>query len=164
MADVFASYQHDDRARVELIVGLLEQAGLSVWWDQGLRAGERFDTAIAHELKLARCVLVAWSATSIDSAWVRDEAADGRKRGILVPYSLDGTEPPLGFRQYQTPNLRTWRGEPDDPRIRQLIQATADVASKPVAALPPPTSDDHATGSSCSSRWPSRCSPRASLC
>lgn len=133
MADAFLSYQREDRARVEPLVQLLEQAGLSVWWDQSLKAGERFDTTIARELDAARCVLVAWSATSIHSPWVCDEAAVGRDRAILVPFSLDGTDPPLGFRQYQTPDLRGWTGDADAPLVRQLIEAAANVVGKTAA-------------------------------
>ena len=138
MAEVFVSYEHKDRGRVEPIIRLIKQTGLSVWWDQSLMAGERFDTAIARELQTARCVLVAWSATSINSPWVRDEAADGRDRDILVPFSLDGIAPPLGFRQYQTPDLSGWTGDTDAPQVRQLILA----ATKMVASTRMPTEGD----------------------
>lgn len=121
MADIFFSYKREDRAAVEPLVELIEQEGLSVWWDPTLVAGERFDQVIHREIEKASCVMVAWSADSIDAVWVRDEASAGRDRGILVPLSLDGVPPPLGFRQYQTPNLSGWSGDPDDPRIRQLI-------------------------------------------
>lgn len=133
MADAFVSYQREDRARVEPIVRLLEQTGLSVWWDPGLRAGERFDATIARELQAARCVVVAWSATSIHSPWVLDEAADGRDRDVLVPFSLDGTRPPLGFRQFQTPDLRDWTGNDDAPLVRRLVETAADTARRVVA-------------------------------
>jgi tetratricopeptide (TPR) repeat protein len=36
---------------------------------------------------------------------VRDEAAEGRDQGKLVPATIDGVKPPLGFRQYQTIDL-----------------------------------------------------------
>ncbi|MDT0351216.1 SUMF1/EgtB/PvdO family nonheme iron enzyme [Pseudonocardia charpentierae] len=120
MADVFVSYKRADRPRIEPIVGLLEDAGLTVWWDPDLVAGERFGDVIAREIECARCVVVAWSASSIGADWVRDEAAAGRDRGILVPLRLDDVTPPLGFRQLQTPDLSDWSGDPDDPRIEQL--------------------------------------------
>ncbi len=63
------------------------------------------------ERSLAQCgaVLVLWSRNSIASPWVRYEAAAGRDHGKLVPVSLDGCEPPIGFRQYHTISLEAWR-------------------------------------------------------
>ena len=47
-------------------------------------------------------MVVLWSKQSVESPWVRDEAAAGRDKGRLVPASIDGTPPaPLSFRQYQ---------------------------------------------------------------
>src|SRR5262245_48496458 len=108
MAEVFVSYKREDRARVASLVRLLEEQGLSVWWDPTLIAGDRFDVVINREIEQARCVVVVWSKSSIDAHWVRDEAAAGRDRNILVPISLDGAKPPLGFRQFQTPDFTGW--------------------------------------------------------
>ena len=121
MADVFFSYKREDRGTVEPLVRLLERAGFSVWWDPTLVAGERFDQVIHREIETADCVMVAWSANSVEAVWVRDEASAGRDRGILVPLTLDGMKPPLGFRQYQTPDLTGWSGDESDPRVRQLV-------------------------------------------
>ena len=121
MADVFVSYKREDRADIEPLVRLLEDEGLDVWWDPDLIAGDRFDEIIADEIEKAACVIVAWSKRSINAIWIRDEASVGRDRGILVPLSLDGVLPPLGFRQIQTPNLSNWAGDVSDPRLQQLI-------------------------------------------
>lgn len=135
MADIFFSYKREDRARIEPLVELLEGRGLTVWWDPDLVAGESFYDVIKREIAQARCVVVAWSASSTDADWVRDEASMGRDRGILVPFSLDGARPPLGFGQYQTPNLSTWAGDPDDPRVRQLLAGVVRVVRGGGAAL-----------------------------
>jgi hypothetical protein len=50
-------------------------------------------------------VVVAWSRDSIDSAWVSEEADEGKKRGILVPCLLDAVESPIGFRSIQAADL-----------------------------------------------------------
>jgi YVTN family beta-propeller protein len=121
MADVFLSYQHGDRAGVEPIVDLLARAGLTVWWDTSLVAGERFAEVISSQLKQARCVVVAWSEEAIKAEWVLDEASFGRKHQILVPFSLDGTPPPASFRGIQTPDLSRWSGDPDAPVVQQLL-------------------------------------------
>jgi formylglycine-generating enzyme required for sulfatase activity len=121
MADIFFSYKREDRASVEPLVRLFEGEGFSVWWDPTLVAGELYDQVISREIEKASCVIAAWSASSVHAVWVRDEAMSGRDRGVLVPLSLDGVRPPLGFRQFQTPDLSGWAGNRDDPRIRQLI-------------------------------------------
>jgi formylglycine-generating enzyme required for sulfatase activity len=121
MADVFFSYKREDRSSVEPLVRLLESEDLTVWWDSSLVAGERFEEVIGREIEEANCVIVAWSVSSVNALWVRAEAAAGRDRGILVPVILDGVQPPLSFRQFQTPDLSNWTGDVNDPRIRQLI-------------------------------------------
>jgi hypothetical protein len=37
----------------------------------------------------ARCVIVLWSQAFVVSDWVRSEASEGKRRGILVPVSGD---------------------------------------------------------------------------
>jgi hypothetical protein len=39
--DVFLSYKREDRARVQLILDGLRQAGLRVWWDLDIPGGAR---------------------------------------------------------------------------------------------------------------------------
>src|SRR5919202_840968 len=81
----------------------------------------------------ADVVVVLWSANSIESAWVRDEAAAGRDSGRLVPVTIDGTEPPLGFRQFQTIDLSRWKGRGTPAQLRTLLE---DVESTAVGASP----------------------------
>jgi formylglycine-generating enzyme required for sulfatase activity len=138
MADIFFSYKREDRAKIEPLVELLERQGLTVWWDPDLVAGERFDEVINHEIAQARCVIVAWSETSTRAVWVRDEASTGRDRGVLVPLSLDGARPPLGFGQYQTPDLTGWTGNPADPRARQLVAGVLRVVRGGPGPIPDP--------------------------
>ena len=138
MTDIFFSYKREDRARIEPLVELLEGEGLTVWWDPELVAGERFDEVIGREIAQARCVMVAWAAHSATAVWGRDAAGTGRDRGVLVPLSLDGERPPLGFGQYQTPDLTGWTGDPDDPRIRSLIAGVLRVVRGGAAPIPEP--------------------------
>src|SRR6185295_15159964 len=70
-------------------------------------------------------VVVLWSKSSVESDWVRDEAAQGRDRQRLVPLSLDGTVPPLGFRQIQVIKLTSWHGRVDAPQIDAIRRAIA---------------------------------------
>ena len=107
----FLSYSHADQERVRLLAAALEQAGITVWWDTLIEGGAEFAKSV--EVALARCdaVVVAWSKVSVASNWVLDEAGQGRDLRKLVPVSLDGTLPPLGFRQFLSVDLTGWRGE-----------------------------------------------------
>ena len=77
MADIFVSYASEDRDRIKPLIELLEGEGWSVWWDRELVAGPSFEEKIEEALEAARCVVVAWSESSIKSRWCRAEANDG---------------------------------------------------------------------------------------
>ena len=121
MASVFLSYDREDADRAQSIALALDEAGHSVWWDRHIKGGARYSKEIEHALKAADAVVVLWSERSVESDWVRDEAAAGRDTGRLVPATLDGTPPPLGFRQYQTIDLS--RRKRNSTQIQDLVTA-----------------------------------------
>ena len=125
MASVFLSYVREDVARARALAALLEKAGHSVWWDRHIKGGAQFAHEIEAALKAADKVVVLWSAESVGSPWVRDEAAAGRDTGRLVPVSLDGTPPPLGFGQYNTISFANWRGRGRPSSFASLLEALA---------------------------------------
>lgn len=143
MAGVFLSYSRDDTAKARQIAGALEKAGHSVWWDLHVRGGTQFSKVIEEALRAADVVVVLWSAQSVESPWVRDEAATGRDRGRLVPVGLDGTEPPLGFRQFQTIDISGWKGRGKIPRLAEILHsvegAVGEAVEKPRASRAKPT-------------------------
>lgn len=143
MATLFLSYSRDDVERVRLLAAALEREGHNVWWDRHISGGQEFAGAIEQALESADVVIVCWTASSIRSAWVRDEAAAGRDSGRLVPATLDGCQPPLGFRQYQTIDLADWTGRHRSRLLNPLKAAIADKASgadpKADAPRPAPT-------------------------
>lgn len=131
---VFISYARADRPHVAPLAAALTAAGHDVWWDALIEGGAGFAKAIEEKLDSADAVIVVWSATSVNSDWVRDEAGHGRDRKRIVPLSLDGTEPPLGFRQYHTIDLTRWRGRADAPEMAAVLTAVAAAArGAPVA-------------------------------
>src|SRR5512145_453969 len=89
MSDIFLSYASADRERVRPLVRALERHGWSVWWDRTILPGRTFDQVIEEALAAARCVIVVWSQHSVDSDWVKTEAAEGARRRMLVPVLLD---------------------------------------------------------------------------
>jgi TolB-like protein/tetratricopeptide (TPR) repeat protein len=136
---LFLSYAREDAATASLVARNLERAGHTIWWDRHLGGGARFAKEIAAALKDAEAVLVLWSQHSIDSSWVQDEAGEGRDSGRLVPVSIDGSIPPLGFRQFQSVSLTGWRGRRNSAAFKVLEQAIeATLKGERIESPPPP--------------------------
>ena len=134
---LFLSYARPDRERVRLLAEALVEAGHIVWWDALIEGGATFARTIERELEQADAVIVVWSAASVNSDWVRDEAAFGRDRKRLVPVSLDRIEPPLGFRQYHAVDLSNWNRRRDAPEFINLERGIAAAAeTKPLRTEP----------------------------
>ena len=122
---IFLSYSRADQKSALQIVRALEDAGYGVWWDGLLEGGERFSRTTEAALDGARAVVVLWSKTSAGSHWVHDEATRGRDSGRLVPLSLDGSLPPLGFGQFQSIDVSHALGKPDSEPMRKFLHAVA---------------------------------------
>ena len=101
MADAFLSYSSRDREIAAIIAHQLEKAGISVWWDRRLVGGDEFRNEILTQLRASRYVVVIWTANSVRSQWVADEADEAKSVRRLIPMVHAGTERsdvPLGFR------------------------------------------------------------------
>lgn len=132
MANLFLSYSRKDDARARRFSDWLERDGHDVWRDEDdIGGGTSFSIEIEKALKNSDAVVVLWSAESVRSAWVRDEAGFGRDAGKLIPLSLDGTEPPLGFRQYQSIDLSKWKGRGDPSAAERIRSAIVRLAQGP---------------------------------
>ena len=127
---VFLSYSRADQARARPVIDALITSGFTVWWDGMLRGGENFLPTTEAALEQARAVVVLWSKTSVDSHWVRDEAQRGRERGCLVPLAIDGSQAPLGFRQFQLIDVSRWRGRADAPEFQPVLDAVAALVGR----------------------------------
>jgi hypothetical protein len=113
------------------LIQALEKAGHTVWYDRHIHGGAQFSRKIEQALDDADAVVVLWSGRSLESAWVRDEAAEGRERGKLVPLSVGKVSPPMGFRQFQTIDLGAWKGRGKVPRLPELLEAVATQTQQP---------------------------------
>jgi tetratricopeptide (TPR) repeat protein len=136
MASVFLSYVRDDAGKARSLAGLLERAGHSVWWDRRIKGGAQYSSEIEAALAAADKIIVLWSARSIGSAWVRDEAAVGRDSGRLVPVTIDGTDSPLGFRQFQTLDFSAWNGRTKPHGLDDLLAAVGPPDEREESARP----------------------------
>lgn len=138
MARIFLSYARDDAAKASALAACLERVGHSVWWDRHIHGGSEYSGEIETALRDADVILVLWSQSSIHSAWVRDEAAEGRDSGRLIPLLLDGSVAPLGFRQFQSISISGWSGRGNPPNFQEILTSIADHAGhEPVATEAP---------------------------
>ena len=126
MADIFLSYANEDREKARAVAGLLESAGCTVWWDRRIPAGRTWRSMIEEALRDMRCMVVLWSAHSVESDWVKEEAEEARALGRLIPVLIEPVKPPVGFRSIQAADLTEWDGSRDSLGARQLI---ADIES-----------------------------------
>jgi len=126
---VFLSYARTDQAQASKLALALESAGLAVWWDGLIEGGAAFAKSIETELDQCDAVIVLWSKSSAESDWVLDEASQGRDLRKLVPVSIDGSLPPLGFRQYHAIDLAKWHGLAASPEIESIVRSVAAAGS-----------------------------------
>ena len=141
MSDIFISYKSEDAARVAPLAHALQSSGLTVWWDRYLPGGENWHAQIQDALAAAKCVIVAWTQTSVGpfGDFVRDEARSAKQRNILVPIKLDPILPPLGFGEIQAIDLTRWKGKTNDPFFQDLLAAVnAKIEGRPVPAAKGP--------------------------
>ena len=131
---VFVSYARADEAWAQAVISALESAGIPAWWDGLIPGGKTFSAQIAEALERARAVVVLWSKNSLESDWVKDEASVGREHRTLVPLSIDGSPPPLGFRQIQCIKVRAGGPRASNPGIQKAVATVAQILGK----APPP--------------------------
>src|SRR6516165_3890255 len=134
MSDIFISYASDDRPRAETFTHTLEGRGWSTFWDRTIPIGKTWRETIGRELNEARCVIVLWSKTSIDSRWVQEEADDAQRRGILVPVLIENVQPPIGFRSIQAADLVDWDRKEPTQAFRRLATDITALIGQPLSA------------------------------
>lgn len=131
MADIFLSYTEKDREQARRVAAMLESVGWTVWWDRRIPAGETWRTVLEKALENMRCMIVLWSARSIESEWVYEEATEGRRLGKLVPVLIEAVRPPAGFREIQAADLSDWDGTREFEGLRMLLADLENLLGKP---------------------------------
>jgi TolB-like protein len=144
LPDIFLSYSRDDQAVARRFAEGFERAGLSVWWDQSLKAGEAYDEVTEQALNNARAVVVLWSKKSVASRWVRAEATQANDNKSLMPAMIEACKRPIMFELIQTAELSHWTGDANDPawrnflnNVQQLVGTSAAPAGTAAAAPSP---------------------------
>ena len=124
MTSVFISYSREDSQIAEKVAALLEDSGYRVLMDQQwhIAVGDTLRDMIDNGCKSATCVLVLWSKSAVESQWVNSEASIGLERRRLLQVMLDGTRPPLVFRNYIYGSLENWNGTAEHKEFQRITK------------------------------------------
>jgi len=142
MSGIFISYKREEQRVARKLAVALEKEGWSVWWDPKLRAGEHFDDVIEKALNEAKCVVVIWSESSVQSRYVRDEATYALDRNKLVPVAIENVSLPFRFRGVHTLRLVGWDGSKDNSEFRRLVEDIAAIVGPPATTRRKPQRDE----------------------
>lgn len=125
---VFVSYKREDiDIATRIYLGLCAH-GINVWWDADLQVGQRWSEEIDRQLVSADCVVVLWSQRSVDSQWVKHEAAVAKAMGTIVSVCHEALPPPP-FNSAQAESIARWSGDPRDPIFtRRFIPSVLEKA------------------------------------
>jgi len=111
-----------------------------VWWDHTIPPGRTWETYIARAINEARCCIVVWSAHSIASDWVKEEATLAKESGKYLPVAIDDEQPAMGFRRIQAAQLKGWRGDRANAQWQLLVRVVREMLGAPTEPFArPPT-------------------------
>lgn len=127
MNEIFISYASEDRERAKVLATALGEQGWDIWWDREIPLGKSFDEVIEKAIAQAKCVIVLWSAASVTSEWVRNEASEGKRRGILLPVFIEHIEAPLAFRLLNGADLSEWSGDRHADEFGRLVARVSEL-------------------------------------
>ena len=134
MAEIFISYSSKDVERAQALADALGTRGWSVWWDRKIPLGMSYDEVIEKALTEAKCAIVLWSAVSVGSEWVRSEASEAKRRGILIPVFIEHVDAPLAFRLMNGADLSAWQPGNTNAEFDQLTERIAELLGQPRAS------------------------------
>lgn len=123
MSDIFLSYSRSDRATARRLADALQRRGWSVFWDFDIPAGADFEQRIQSEAQEAGCVVVLWSKTSVESAWVLREAEIGSRREKLLPVLIETVNLPPEFSKLSAVDLMGWASDTHHSGFQELLLA-----------------------------------------
>jgi hypothetical protein len=135
MADLFLSYTHQDTNRAETLARLLEDAGLTVWWDRQMVPGDKIHDVVDEEIEKAKAVIVLWSPISVKSDWVRGEAQTAHELAKLIPIKIEECKLPVNYRGIHTPEVYKSKAELD--KLAKILSDKFKTA-QPLAGEPKP--------------------------
>lgn len=129
MADIFLSYSQKNRKRARVLFHALEAAGFDVWMDHRLKGSDSYYKETQRELDLARCVLVVWSKTSVESDWVLSEASAGLTQKKLVSVRIDNVLPPGNLAMQDVLDFQDCLHKHGHETWQRLVERVSDVVN-----------------------------------
>jgi hypothetical protein len=142
MADVLISYARRDRGIAARLAACLEERGLKAVWD----VSELPEGALMHHARervaQAPAVVVLWSESSAESAWVCDEADAAAARNAHVAALLGVVQNPMPAQT--SVDLADWRQTGAAAGLDDLIAAIAATSSTSHPPVPAPGPEDAA--------------------
>jgi len=128
MKDIFISYSRKDSATAEKFQKLLTEEGWSVFWDVEILPGKAWSDQLEQKLLDCKCIVVLWSEHSLQSDYVKEEAALGKSAKKLVPIMIgEGIHPPFGFGMLEAAMLSDWDGDKNNREYQNLIKAISEL-------------------------------------
>ncbi|MEJ2202451.1 MAG: toll/interleukin-1 receptor domain-containing protein [Desulfuromonadaceae bacterium] len=131
MSDIFIGYLREEMAEAGMLANALEQGGWSVCWDSKFQEGASFAEVVEKALREAKCVIVLWSAKSVQSGFFEDLATFAFNQRMLVPVAIEDVSPPARFAKIAVQRLIEWDGSRDCPEFARLVET--------ISALVPPS-------------------------
>jgi hypothetical protein len=126
--DIFFSYSHKDRERIEPIINGFKKNGWTVFYDVDIGPNEDWQKIIEARLQTMYAVIVAWSKNSLASDWVKYEATAAANRNRLFSIQLDAElELPELFNKRKPVDFTQWTQDPGDPMIRYVLGPLEDL-------------------------------------
>lgn len=85
---LFASYSHKDRERVLPLIGLMQEVGCRVWYDDGIPPVKKYDDVIASHIENSRLFTCFMSNAYTESGYCKKELeyAERKEKEILPIY------------------------------------------------------------------------------
>jgi hypothetical protein len=120
---LFISYKREDAATAGKVRHALMALGFSVWWDEELQTGQKWDEKIDRALREAAAVVVLWSEAAVHSDWVKHEASVAKSRHTLAHARIQECKIPSTFSEIQAADLREWNGDEQEQQFQRLANS-----------------------------------------
>ncbi len=121
MAGVFLSYSRTDREVAERVLRGLRAVGLKVWWDQDM-PGVNWQDELERQITELSTLVVIWTPSSCNSAYVKDEARLALSHDKLVNVLCGILQPPFPFDRVNGLPIDDWDGVRPHARWRLVVE------------------------------------------
>lgn len=131
---IFISFKTEEREAAHRVKQALQAHGFKVWWQEEIQCGQEWHGELDKAVAQAGCVVVLWSARSMQSPWVRHEASQAIARGVYAPARIELAEIPPPFNRIQASDLMSWDGKESHPGFQDLLTRVHALLPEPVPA------------------------------